>query len=124
MSKVDAPWNVVGTFATGLGHSRDGLAFDAAGNLYMADGTRRHGAARSHPRWRSITPFASGFSATPKGLAFDVGWQPLCRRVRERRHREVRCHADGNSNTGLFASGFAYPGSVMAFDAAGNLYVG
>ncbi len=68
MSEV-TPAGVVSTFASGLDNPT-GLAFDAAGNLYVANDST--GTVSEVTPAGVVSTFASGFSG-PDGLAFDAG---------------------------------------------------
>ena len=113
MSKV-TPAGVVSPFASGFNHP-DGLAFDAAGNLYVAndgDGT----VSKVTPAG-VVSPFASGFNG-PDALAFDAAGNLYVANVNDNTVSKV-------TPAGVvspFASGFDFP-EGLAFDAAGNLYV-
>ena len=67
MSKV-TPAGVVSTFASGF-DDPDGLAFDAAGNLYVAN-AGNDTVSKVTPAG-TVSTFASGFN-DPDGLAFDA----------------------------------------------------
>ena len=67
MNKV-TPAGAVSTFARGFLAPR-GLAFDAAGNLYVANGG--NGTVSEVTSAGTVSTFASGF-AQPCGLAFDA----------------------------------------------------
>ena len=105
----------VSTFASGFHQIQEGLAFDAAGNLYVADVIT--GTVSKVTPAGVVSTFASGFSF-PEGLAFDAAGNLYV--------------ANQNANTvskvtpagviSTFASGFSLPDG-LAFDAAGNLYV-
>ncbi len=68
-SPTQSPAPIVSTFVSGF-YQPTGLAFDAAGNLYVAN-------SGGLPRSSEVTPagavsiFASGFNG-PEGLAFDA----------------------------------------------------
>ncbi|OWK39902.1 IPT/TIG domain-containing protein [Fimbriiglobus ruber] len=108
------PAGVVTTFATGF-TVPSGLAFDAAGNLYVADSTANT-VSRVTPAG-IVSTYASGFSA-PVGLVFDAAG-------------DLYVVNDGLGNVSevtpagvvtTFASGFAGADGLTS-DAAGNLYV-
>jgi sugar lactone lactonase YvrE len=96
-------------------NSPNGLAFDAAGNLYVAN--FNSGTVDKVTPAGAVSIFVSGFG-NPRGLAFDAAGNLYV--------------ADGKANTvskvtpagmvSTFASGFSDPFG-LAFDAAGNLYV-
>ena len=70
VSKV-TPAGVVSTFASGF-NGPDGLAFDAAGNLYVAnDDANFNGIVSKVTPAGVVSTFASGFNS-PEGLAFDA----------------------------------------------------
>ena len=110
------PNGVRSTIAFGLNYPA-GLAFDQAGNLFVADG----GAIDKFTPAGVRTTFASGLSL-PHGLAFD------------RAGNLFVSAGDGVSNPGTvykftpagvrttFASGLFYP-FALAFDSRGNLFV-
>ena len=105
----------VSTFASGFNNPA-GLAFDAAGNLYVANAAGGT-ISKVTPTGAVSTFVASGLSS-PRGLAFDASGDLYV--------------LNGGSNTvskvtpggevSTFASGFNRP-TCLAIDAAGNLYV-
>ena len=104
----------VSTFATGFG-SPEGLAFDAAGNLYVAN--EDSGTVSKVTPAGVVSSFASGFNG-PFGLAFDAASNLYVA-------NEFNGTVDKVTPAGVvstFASGFVDPRG-LAFDAAGNLYV-
>ena len=102
------------TFASGF-NEPDGLAFDAAGNLYVANaGT---GTVDKVTPAGVVSTFASGFN-DPFGLAFDAAGNLYVANFGVDTVSEVT--PAGVVST--FASGFNEPVG-LAFDAAGNLYV-
>jgi hypothetical protein len=109
-----APTPVVSAFASGF-NDPVGLAFDAAGNLYVVNDLG--GAVNKVTPAGVVSAFASGFNG-PADLAFDAAGNLYV--------------ANNGGNTvnkvtpagvvSPFASGFSLP-IGLAFDAAGNLYV-
>jgi hypothetical protein len=105
---------VVSTFASGLVNP-EGMAFDSAGNMYVAN--------YSNNTVSKVTPagvvstFATGFSG-PDGVAFDAAGNLY---VSNGTAGTVSKVTPGGT-VSLFASGFSLPNG-LAFDAAGNLYV-
>jgi len=103
-----------GPFASGFSTAQ-GLAFDAAGNLYVANSTADT-VSRVTPAG-VVTTFASGLSF-PIGLAFDAAGNLY---VSNGTAGTVSRVTPAGAVT-PFASGFSNPNGV-AFDATGNLYV-
>ncbi len=104
----------VSTFASGFSDPQ-GLAFDAAGNLYVAnDGNNT--VSKVTPAG-VVSTFASGFNG-PDGLAFDAAGNLYV--ANENGNTVSKVTPAGVVST--FASGFNLPSS-LAFDAVGNLYV-
>ena len=112
MSKV-TPAGVVRTFASGF-NAPDALAFDAAGNLYVAN--ESNGTVSEVTPAGQASTFASGFSS-PDGLAFDAAGNLYVANWGNGTVSEVT--PAGVVST--FASGFSSP-TALAFHA-GNLYV-
>jgi sugar lactone lactonase YvrE len=115
-----APQPTVTTFASGFTKPL-GLAFDAAGNLYVANYGLTNGQTNPVDQVTPagvVTTFAPGFS-TPFGLAFDASGNLYVANY-------------GGSTTvdkvtpagvvSTFVSGLSNP-AALAFDASGNLYV-
>ncbi len=113
------PGATISTFASNL-NSPNGVAFDAAGNLYVTNYKNNNAGAGTVSKVTPagvVTTFASGFS-NPDRLAFDAAGNLYV--------------SNGSANTvsevtpggvvSTFASGFNTPNG-LAFDAAGNLYV-
>jgi len=107
-----APDGTVSTIASGL-YNAEGLAFDANGNLYVANS----GLVSLVTPTGLVSTFAGGFD-NPLGLAFDVNGNLY-----------VANSGNGTISTvtpagvvSTFASGFNNPAG-LAFDANGNLYV-
>jgi hypothetical protein len=113
--KIDSLGNIT-TFVSGL-NSPQGLAFDGAGNLYVAntgDGT----ISEISPAGQ-LSVYASGLNA-PTALACDPSGNlyvasPVTQTISK---------IDSTRNTSLFATGFAFSvdGSFLACDNSGNLY--
>ena len=112
------PGGHVSTWATGF-NGPAGLAFDGAGNLYVACNgyaTASNAVVRITPGG-SVSIFATGFNS-PCGLAFDrLGnlfvanyWGQTISKITP------------NGTVSTFASGFSGRLSGLAFDAVGNLY--
>ena len=105
----------VSTFASsGLG-SPAGLAFDAAGNLYVAD-VRGTTVSKVTPAG-AVSTFASGING-PDGLAFDAAGNLYVGIVNGTAVDKVT----PAGVVSAFASGLNAPDG-LAFDTAGNLYV-
>ena len=115
VSKV-TPAGTVTTFASGF-NDPVGLAFDAAGNLYVANCRQRTRCSKVTPAGE-VSTFASGFD-DPVGLAFDAAGNLYVANL-EQQHGE-RGDARG-AGVSTFATGLNDPDG-LAFDAAGNLYV-
>jgi sugar lactone lactonase YvrE len=109
-----APAPTITTFASGFNFPA-ATAFDAAGNLYVANNGA--GTVSKVTPAGTVSTFASGLNG-PAGLAFDAAGN---------------LYVSNNSNgtvskvtpagtVSTFATGFNNPGS-LAIDAAGNLYV-
>ena len=113
MSEV-TPAGVVSTFASGF-DDPVGLAFDAAGNLYVANAG--NGTVSKVTPAGVVSTFASGFN-DPVGLAFDAAGNLYVANAGNNTVSEVT--PAGVVST--FASGFDGPVG-LAFDSAGNLYV-
>jgi len=113
VSKV-TPAGVVSTFASGFS-APTGEAFDAAGNLYVAN-FGANTVSKVTPAG-AVSPFASGFNE-PEGEAFDAAGNLYV--ANEGNGTVSKVTPAGVVST--FASGFNFP-TGEAFDAAGNLYV-
>ena len=109
-----APTPVVTTFATGF-NGPDSSAFDAAGNLYVAN-FNNNTVSKVTPAG-VVSPFASGFVA-PVGLAFDAAGNLYVSNIGDDTVNKVT----PTGTVSVFTSGFDFPHG-LAFDAAGNLYV-
>lgn len=105
----------VSTFASGL-TTPCWLAFDPAGNLYVADYTAS--VYKITPAG-GISAFASGFTSS-SGLAFDAAGNLYVADRGPGRNTVSKVTPSGVVS--LFASGFSNPAG-LAFDPAGNLYV-
>jgi hypothetical protein len=102
------------TFASGLGHLY-GLAFNSAGDLYVAAGWPSGNIYRFTPQGGSST-FASGLNG-PYGLAFNSTGDLF---VSDENDGNIyKYNPDGSRST--FASGLRYP-TGLVFDSAGNLF--
>ena len=113
MSKV-TPAGAVSTFASGFNRPT-GLAFDSAGNLYVAN---EYGGTVSRVTPAGVvSTFASGFD-WPDGLAFDSTGNLY---VANYLGNTVSKVTPARAIT-MFAAGFDAP-AALAFDSAGNLYV-
>ena len=97
------------TFATGF-HNPAGLAFDAAGNLYVANLTAN--TVSEVTPGGVVTTFATGFSG-PAGLAFDAAGNLY---VANRSNNTVSEVTPGGV-VSTFATGFSAP-SFLAFSPA------
>ena len=113
MSKV-TPAGVVSTFASGF-NDPVGLAFDAAGNLYVAN-VGNDTVSEVTPAG-AVSTFASGFN-DPNGLAFDAAGNLYVANI----GNDTVSKVTPAGVVSTFASGFNDPDG-LAFDAAGNLYV-
>jgi len=95
----------------------EGLAFDGAGNLYVANAPNN--------TIEKFTPggvpsvFASTGLANPQGLAFDSAGNLY---VANDGNNTIEKFTSGGVGSVFASSGLANPGS-LAFDSAGNLYV-
>jgi sugar lactone lactonase YvrE len=108
----------LGTFASGLGDPR-GLAFDAAGNLFVANNVS--GTIQKFAPDGSSSIFASGLTY-PYGLAFDSAGN-----LYTTDGDKIRKFTTGGASS-VFATGISWLGTPsaprgLAFDAAGNLYM-
>ena len=112
LSQPVAP--IVGTFASGFS-SPQGLAFDAAGNLYVANA----GNVSEVTPGGVVSTFAVGFN-NPEGLAFDAAGNLYVANAGNGTVIEVT--PAGAVST--FAAGFSGSPQGLAFDGAGNLFVG
>jgi len=92
-----------------------GVAADAAGNVYVADGG--HGLVKKIPPGGSPASIGTGFSK-PSSVAVDAAGNVY---VADFTNNAVYEIASGGSTTSI-ASGFNHPTGV-AVDAAGNVYV-
>ncbi len=107
---------VVSPFASGL-NDPYAVAFDAAGNLYVAN--YQNGSVSEVPPGGGLAKtFAAGFD-NPTGLAFDSAGNLY---VADGYANTVYVVPPGGGVAKTFATGFADPWS-LAFDTAGNLYV-
>src|SRR5207245_6929495 len=97
------------TFATGF-NSPTGLAFDRAGNLYVAN--EGNGTVSQVTPAGAVSTFASGFN-TPYGLAFDAAGSLYVADLNA--NTVSRVTRTGEATT--FASGFNLP-FALAVDAA------
>jgi hypothetical protein len=102
------------TFASGFNFPA-GEAFDADGNLYVANVGA--GTVSEVTPAKVVSTFASGFNA-PEGLAFDAAGNLYVANVGANTVSKVT----PARVVSTFASGFKAP-EGLAFDAAGNLYV-
>ena len=108
---------VVSSFAQVIGSQRN-LAFDATGNLYVAD-TGLNTVTKIAPNGTEIT-FATGLSS-PYGLAFDAsGNLYVANNGNNSGIAVTKIAPDGTQST--FATGLAEPAG-LAFDQNGNLFV-
>lgn len=106
-----------GAVATGLAAAED-LAFDAGGNLYVAEfGANR--VARFAPDGTPLGIFAAAGLIGPTGLAFDTAGNLY---IANQLGGNVRRYSPAGVDLGNFVTGLASPYG-LAFDAAGNLYV-
>jgi len=115
------PGGSSGVYARGLG-SPNGLAFNSSGVLYVADQAGRRILAVSPTR--QVTVWATGFSTAPFGLA----WGPdNALYVSTERDGKVWRATHGSTPT-LYATippaGGTPSAEGLAFDTAGNLFVG
>jgi len=106
----------VSTFASGFNNPA-GLAFDAAGNLYVANAAGGT-ISKVTPTGAVSTFVASGLSS-PRGLAFDASGDLY---VLNGGSNTVSKVTPGGEVSTFVASGLNFPRG-LAFDAAGNLYV-
>jgi sugar lactone lactonase YvrE len=114
------PAGVVSTFVNN-GNYANGLAFDAAGNLYFSNFDNMGGTEDTVDKVSPsgvVTPFASGFS-DPAGLAFDAAGNLYVANSYPSVNTVSVVTPAGVVST--FASGFSQP-TGLAF-AGGNLYV-
>jgi len=115
------PSGVKSTFATGLNYP-DGLAFNSAGDLFVANGTLSPDT--NALTITKITPDGtkSIFATTvsdPRGLAFDSAGNLFVVSAPDSTVTEIA--PDGTQSP--FASGFSYARGA-AFDSVGDLFVG
>ena len=108
----------LGSFASGLNNAR-GLAFDTAGNLYVANGG--DGTILEFTPGGSRSVFASGLNS-PCGLSFDAAGN-----LYTTDGTKIRRFTPGGVGS-VFATPLAWLGSPstprgLALDAAGNLYM-
>jgi DNA-binding beta-propeller fold protein YncE len=126
--KIDTSGTVTTYAGTGTPDSTDGagdvasfstprgLAFDSAGNLYVAD--YDNSKIRKIDTSRNVTTYASSGFLGPRGLAFDSAGNLY---VADSDNQSI-LKIDTSRNVTTYASGFSYPYGI-AFDSAGNLYV-
>ena len=105
---------IVSNFGSGY-HTPGELAFDSAGNLYVADFTS--GTVSKVTPGGTVSTFAAGLSR-PFGLAFDAAGNLYV--ANDGSGTVSKVTPGGTVST--FASGLSNPFG-LAFDAAGNLYV-
>jgi sugar lactone lactonase YvrE len=107
------------TLSPGLGlYGTSGMAFDAAGNLFVSDQVENT-VRKVSPDGTDLGVFASGLGS-PWGLAFDASGLLY---VAGRAGNVITRHAADGTSLGVFAStGLDQPIGI-AFDAHGNLFV-
>src|SRR3569833_600727 len=93
-----------------------GLAFDAKGNLYIANGLG-DAVLRVGPLGGALVVFASGFKA-PQAVAFDAAGNLYVAGGADTAIVKVTPAGAGT----IFATGFSRP-QALAFDKSGTLYV-
>ena len=115
-------WIVSGVFAQSLSRvtlgldNPVGLAFDAKGNLYIANGLS-DAITKAGPLGQSMAIFASGFKA-PQAVAFDAAGNLYVAGGADTAIVRVTPAGSGS----IFATGFSRP-QALAFDKSGTLYV-
>jgi sugar lactone lactonase YvrE len=102
-------------FTTGL--SPYGLAFDSAGNLYVADETT-DAILKYAPNGASLGTFASTGTNNPRGIAFD----PLGNLFVAESNDTIHKYSSTGADLGVFASGLNNPVGI-AVDQTGSVYV-
>jgi sugar lactone lactonase YvrE len=105
------------TFARGL-NAPTGLAFDAGGNLYVAN-QFANSIEKFSPMGVDLGSFATSGMASPTGLAFDAAGNLY---VANTGNGTIRKFSPTGIDLGNFATGLNFPEGI-AFDRAGNLYV-
>ncbi|MBN2304403.1 MAG: NHL repeat-containing protein, partial [Anaerolineae bacterium] len=120
--EADPAYRAGAVFASGL-DGPFGMAFDAAGNLYVANetgsGTYSHTIVQITPAG-VISTFATGF-AGPSGVAFDSSG---LLHISDDTHRVFRVSGGGVVTEFIpFSAGLNNP-NVIAFDSADNIYIG
>jgi streptogramin lyase len=118
VTKFDAGGNPTVFATTGIGIP-SGLAFDSAGNLYVANETG-NAIRKFSPAGVDLGNFATTGLNGPEGLAFDSAGNLY---VANAGSNTVRRFSPAGVDLGDFATtGLNFP-SGLAFDSAGNLYV-
>ncbi len=115
---VVTPAPTISSFGSGY-NAPLGLAFDAVGNLYVAN-TGNNTVSQIAPDGSVITNnFGSGYSS-PWGLAFDAAGHLYVANYGNNTVSQIA--PDGSVITNNFGSGYRTP-KALAFDVVGNLYV-
>ncbi len=112
---MGAPPPTVTTFASGFSVPA-GLAFDTAGNLYVAN-AGNNTVSEVSPSG-TVSTFVSTGLNQPESLAFDTSGNLYIANTGDDTVSKVV-----NRNVSTFASGFGAAPSGLAFDQSGNLYV-
>ena len=117
ITRIDTTDASESIFASGLDEP-EGLAFDSAGNLYVADSG--DGIISEINSAGSVSTFASGLNS-PAGLTFDPSGNLYVANTGNNTISKV----NSSGSVSVFATGmqsFPYNGAFLAADSAGNIY--
>jgi gliding motility-associated-like protein len=111
---------LVSTFATGL-NAPDGIAFDAAGNLYSSNYLKN--TISKITSGGTVSTFATGLNA-PFGIAFDAAGNLYVSNWSNNTISKITIVGGVNTGVSTFVNAGLSTPSGIAFDGSGNLYVG